>query len=219
MAARAQLLLRQFRNMGWKYFVPWVLLFGLIPLLTWRYIQSSGLTPDVYDYMRPGVYNDFERYIPMALVWYLVLLFYEFVDNPACELLYAYDGVKKTRLIDLLAVHLHIVLMAALLLFGYQFILPGLWQEFGRLCIILLVYSCTMYGLMYLAKSTLFAAMAVVIYHLLGAFMWSDGALFDLFSEMRIDGTQPPPTNYTPFLLWAAILLGLGVFLNRRYVK
>ena len=59
MAARARLLLRQFRNMGWKYFVPWVLLFGLIPLLTWRYIQSSGLTPDVYDYMRPGVYNDF----------------------------------------------------------------------------------------------------------------------------------------------------------------
>lgn len=212
---RVKLLVLSFRGCMWLYFLPLIVVLGLAPVVSCFNISRYGVQNSLM-----AVTNFLQISIPVFSICWQVAILREYIEGEGNEVLFVYQSMGKTRLLDVVLVFLwycaHIGITVAVLSRYTTFAL--LETTLYRLLIQSLVFTAMFYALSYLIRSVGMATMVVLGYYFMTAFYFQDN-LFAYISVFQFPGDMTiPPMNAADMTaaLTGIVFLIAGSLADRR---
>lgn len=211
-----RLLYFEFKNMRWKYFVPLIIIYIMVPLLSIRYAATINFVSDAATLIVPPVYTDFERYIPIIAVWYFTLCFREYSNQGALELVKAYGVKQKSDLIKTIFIWLHTVALVGVLLIGYSFYMDNMFVMFIKIIIQMLFYLSFQYFVVKVTNSVLVPAIIITTYHLIFNFVYTKISIWNIFIYYNEITKSVLLNKYGLLALMSLAMLIVGMNIDRK---
>ena len=194
-------------------FVPLIVLFVISPLTFIPLLNHYGPSDALYSFLLEYTQTVF----PFFSVWWIIFISREYIESDGNELLFVFK--PRTLLREYLILFAAYLLCALVLYLLLLSVFPTALLEYFRLICICLVYFGISYVLMYTTSSVPLTVLITLAYSLMAMAVPSEqvNAVFYL-SLRRFDG-DILKTVCIPQLIIACVLIALGCFLNKKYVR
>ena len=213
---KLRLLFLSFKNVKVYYFIPLFIIYVLIPFISYLNIKTLGVEVSF-----TLVMDTAQMLIPITSTWWMFCVLKEYIEGEGNELLYAYENVRKTKILDILLIYIWYCLHIALLFIVYSFLYDNVFIEYIRIIIQSFVLTAAYYFLIYAFKSTSISYMFILTYYMMSLFFSKDTIFesVDIFSTKENMSMYLFEDKYFCVLLVGIILLILGIWKNKYYYK
>lgn len=196
----------QMKNMKWKFFVPLVVLYIIIPLMVYSFTFSPLAPRDPNTTLVDICY----LLVPVFSVWWLYLSLKEYLEGEGNELLVMYNGIGQMS-----AVFFCITVITYLPVFLF---FDNTADEITNLFLQMTVASFLMYGIV-LATAVVFRSVAISILAALCYAIWGTSTADDLsfIKYGNMMGSSMWFEESLPLVIIGVIFWAYGVFHLKRY--
>lgn len=213
---KLRLLFLSFKNIKVYYFIPLFVIYVFVPFINYLNIRTLGVEVSF-----TLVMDTAQMLIPITSTWWIFCVLKEYIEGDGNELLYAYENVRKTKVLDILIIFLWYCLHIALLFIVYSFLYDNIFIEYIRIIIQSFVLTAAFYFLIYAFKSTSISYMFILAYYMMTLFFSKDTLLesVNMFSTKEVMSLYLFANKYFYVLLAGIIFLILGMWRNKHYYK
>ncbi|MFZ3591295.1 hypothetical protein ACOI1C_19150 [Bacillus sp. DJP31] len=203
------------RNLKIYYFIPIFFMYLVIPALFFSEIAITG----VGDILHLRVVETTQKILPLFSVWWIIFILREYIEGEGNEVLYVYEDLKRTKLLDILIVFIIYSLKITPLFILFSFFLDDMIFELLRVMIQCFFYSSLAYCLIYLTKSSAITFMFIMVYNFLVTYLNSSFvSKVSIFSNVSMSIDLFHEKYIYVFLLGLVILL-IGMIMNKYFYR
>lgn len=203
-----------FKNLKVYYFIPLILLYIFLPILSIGIVYIYESTENAYFI----IFKEVEKYIPILSIWWTTFIFREYIEGDGNEVLYCINETGKVKVSQIILIFLWYVVHVGILYLGFSIFWDNMILEFIKIVIQSLFFSSLSYLLIYTLKSTTISFMLLVIYELFMLFIDSEIvnyiSIFHYGENLTIETII---TKYVLILLVSIVFLIAGVYQNKRF--
>lgn len=202
------------KNLGALFFVPLLVIDGLMPLLGCLVYSQYGAGERFY-----AAILEFGQYmLPFASVWWSLFVLRDYLEGDGAEVLYA--NAHNDKFVDIFLLFAVSCVNIAITFAGYAAVLPEVARELIRIWSVCILYFGIIYFVGFLSKSTTGALLLVLLYTIANIFYGriKGNALFLYFSLTPLNKSLYW-SSYAPLLLLGIGLTAAGIVLNRTKFK
>lgn len=203
-----------FKNLKVYYFIPLILLYVFLPILSIGIVYIYESTENAYFI----IFKEVEKYIPILSIWWTTFIFREYIEEDGNEVLYCINETGKVKVSQIILIFLWYVVHVGILYLGFSIFWDNMILEFIKIVIQSLFFSSLLYLLIYTLKSTTISFMLLVIYELFMLFINSEIVNYiSIFHYGENLTVKTIITKYVLILLVSIVFLIAGVYQNKRF--
>lgn len=203
------------KKLGWAYFVPHIVLFLVIPILSVGNVLNNGRG----DHALLLIFYDFQRYLPFFSCWWIILGLSDCVEGPVSPVIRLY---RKSFLGDFFLLFFWYMFHVALLFTGYAIFLENYWPEFSVIFFQSFIFTSLGFSLLIISKTTMVPFVLLFAYEMFA--MLSDAGIYlslSLFFSLRVEDILHPLTQYGAVVVasLAIMLVSSAVFRKKGHTS
>ena len=213
---KRSLLVQDFFRLRWLFFVPLAVLVLFLPFSAWQRCKAFQLMgasgPPLSDLM-----FDSQVWCSFFSLWWPFFILKEYIEGDGNELLFTARRARRLLPVVLAGMVLWLAL-CGLLMVGYSVLFGSMVWNYLMIVIQTVLYTAVFFFLCFLLRSAVFGMMVVFIYHVFAAyFLPQDMQYLSIFVKEFGEFPHETVVSFWPLVLCSAVVLLLGVLLNRRY--
>lgn len=200
------------KKLGIAYFVPCIVLFGVIPLFSAGNIWRYGFG----EHANVCIWIDFQRYIPLFGSWWIILGLSDCVGGQLAPIFKLH---RSSLLMDFFLLYFWYFLHVTVLFAGFAIILENFWPEFPVIMIQTFFFASVGFSLLVASKSTM-PPFVVLLGYEMTSMLTEVGASLSISIVLanRLTTVDQLLLPYVPVMLvcLALLLVSNVVFFKRR---
>lgn len=210
---RIHSILYQLKGLRFLFYVPFFLIYMVIPILCIQSYFAVGISDSLYQ----TIITFTQMLIPVMSVWWLILVFREYIESEGNEILFLY--AKRIKLADAGILFCFFIITILPFYITCCFIFQNFIFEFIKIVMVCTFYFGFSYLLIFLSASIAITWMIVFIYTVANTIFYKDQAIFPLYYSLEEASLAGCLGFYLPLMLLGVLLLLLGVQLNKKWRK
>lgn len=201
----------QLKGLRFLFFVPFVLIYVVIPLICVPKYFSVGIGEELYR----TILEFTQMLIPVMSVWWLIFVFREYIESEGNEILFLYS--KRIKLSDATILFFFYVVTILPFYILSCFLFQNFIFELIKMVMICVFYFGLSYLLIFLSSSTAITWMTIFLYTVANSVFYKDQAIFPLYYSLDAVSIYSCLEFYLPLMLLGLLFLFLGVYVNKRW--